>query len=103
MSVCPDCGHPWMPPHSDRACGSGPRDPEPKLELRLGATYENGVNEQYTMTGLIEEGSFEYKKGFRFESRGAGRSAYRTDGTFELDGKPSRFDLVKEVDQNRLY
>lgn len=97
MSVCPDCGFPWMEPHPARACGAGPRDPKPKLELRLGGTYVNGVNERYTMTGLIDQDSYEYKKGFRFESRGTGRSAYRADGKFELDGKASRFDLVKEV------
>lgn len=28
MSVCPDCGFPWMPPHPDRACGAGPKREE---------------------------------------------------------------------------
>lgn len=67
-----------------------------KLDLKVGEIYVNGVGEIVPITGSVDdETSHEYQRGMRFESRGLGRSVYRPDGTFELDGKPSRFDLVK--------
>lgn len=73
----------------------------PQIQLKIGQKYKDRVGHEFTVTGEVGTGSWQYEQGYRFfadRDRITGPLSYMPNGRFIADGHDHDYDLVELIE-----